>query len=170
MLEQLPHSKTQPTGGGAVIMSYECRLAEGVRAPEGRRLLRQRLLHRRRRRHLGLLGLTSAYLCAARPTRALLHPHCTTPHCTPHSIFLSVYPPSRPSSDRMAERIAWGLGFYRGHTGPRGKPGWISHGPNASAIEVEVDNVLPDIDPYSGTQLAPRRPTVLQLRASDAIA
>ena len=70
----------------------------------------------------------------------------------------------------MAERIAWGLGFYRGHTGPRGKPGWISHEPNASAIEVEVDNVLPDIDPYSGTQLAPRRPTVLQLRASDAIA
>ena len=62
-------------------MSYHCgqrRAWCGVQTPEGRRLLRQRLLHRRRRRHRGLLGLTSAYLCAARPTRALLHPHCTT--------------------------------------------------------------------------------------------
>ena len=77
--KQLPHSKTQPTGGR--IMSYHClerRAWCGVQTPEGRRLLRQRLLHRRRRRHRGLLGLTSAYLCAARPTRALLHPHCTT--------------------------------------------------------------------------------------------
>ena len=56
-----------------------------MRAPEGRKLLRQRLLHRRRRRHLGLLGLTSAYLCAARPTRALLHPHRTTPLSAPLS-------------------------------------------------------------------------------------
>ena len=76
--KQLPHSR-HITGG--IIMSYHCgqrRAWCGVQTPEGRRLLRQRLLHRRRRRHRGLLGLTSAYLCAARPTRALLHPHCTT--------------------------------------------------------------------------------------------
>eukprot|EP00964_Phaeocystis_antarctica_P110170 scaffold74557_cov52-Phaeocystis_antarctica.AAC.1 len=113
-------------------------------------------------RHILVRHPSNACLAAPSLHHPSLHPSQYLSICLP--------PQSRPSSDRMAERIAWGLGFYRGHTGPRGKPGWISHEPNASAIEVEVDNVLPDIDPYSGTQLAPRRPTVLQLRASDAIA
>ena len=87
--------------------------------------------------------------------------------CEPRSMYDARHPPSLGG---VLAPPAVTFGKWELIEDRPGKPGWISHGPNASAIEVEVDNVLPDIDPYSGTQLAPRRPTVLQLRASDAIA